>query len=292
MVAKHDLTRKDLTIKQKTTLEAYLSGKSVYDIASDLKITRQAVEKHLRACQKKGWLHMVAQKRVASPPATYLWRIHGLHFLVRPYYFTDKYQKNLKKLGGFNIRYSNWRIILHRNQIELRQIAGHEYVGKTQDEVYERMIEAFSRDLLRIEQIYGFRSEKQRKQSVRLCRIHLVKGNSPISKNTKEHMAFYNKLGERFLLVDKSKGGFDHEGVHADTHRLDMENIENMLQDYSDQSSPRPQEVWQILSAIIKYQKDAQALHRDTAATLNIIVKMLQPVSNEVKDTGKTDYIL
>lgn len=293
MVAKGKSDRVKLTKRQQEILVQYEQGKNVYEIASELKITRQAVEKHLKACQKKGWLPMVAKNMVSYAPATNLWRVHGLHFVIRPYYFTDKYKKNLKKLGGYNIRFSHWRVILHKDIIELRQIAGHEYHAKTQDMVLDKMQNSFDRDLARMESTYGFRVRKDRRQGVRICRIHLVRGDSVISKNTDEHVSFYNKLGERFLIVDKSKGGFDHEGVHPLTHKLDMENIEKMLQDYSDESSPRPMEVWKAVAALVELQHQSDVINRDTAANINSIVKlMLPPKPTTEPKRERIDYVI
>jgi hypothetical protein len=268
---------KELTKKQKKVLRSYNKGKSVYDIAAELKISRQAVEKHLNACIKKGRLQMVAKKRVAYPHATYLhWRIHGLHFLCKPWYYMDKYHKNLDRVGGFNIKYKHWRLILHRNSIEIRQIRNHEYKGHTQEQVTNKLIEGFDADLAKMEQIYGFKVRKERKQNIRLCRIHLVKGDSALSKSTDEFIRLYNKLGECYLIIDKSKGGHDHEYVNTNTHKIDADTLEPVFQDYLD-NCPRPLEVWQIVKALADKLDDITHLQRESASILFTVVKMLQP---------------
>ena len=292
MVAKSKLDRVKLTKKQQDVLVKYESGLNIYEIAAELNITRQAVQKHLKAAEKKGWLQMVAKKGVAYAPATYSkWRIHGLHFVLRPYYCTDRYHRNLDKMGGYNIRFKNWRIIMHKDIIELRQIKNHEYIGKTTDDALDKMQRALDIDIQRMQQIYGFRVQKDRRQAIKLCRIHLVRGNSVIAKNTKEYQVFYNKLGERFLLVDRSKGGFDHEAVHTKTHKLDMENIEQMLQDYSDESSPRPEIVWQVVASVVKAQRESAELHKEAAAGLLSIVSMMKPQEPKEQTNGDARYI-
>jgi hypothetical protein len=220
---------------------------TIKEIASRRKTTVWAVYDTIRKLTKKGLIKRGGYKLggVLTPrglqSATGIpiesWRYHALEFEIKPYYFTEKYYRIIKKKGNRTIPYGNWKASLYYKKIIVWLEAGTDFCFKDKNEAIRQAQDSFNSALIRMQQDLGFYVFKDRKANILLLKQHLANTYAPESEVITEKQMFIQFSGEDdkvWLQYDRSKGIEEREYVHGIRAVDDSDTLEVYLNDFRD----------------------------------------------------------
>lgn len=260
---------------------------------------RQAVDRIIRDLKKKGHVVNVVKDRQhftphvsmrqhipvisgekrqhISPRNNHAWRFHGLHFVVKPYYFFPRYHKIRQKLGNYAIPWRDWEIKLHSEMIEIQLKSGRDFASKDKWEALRKANDSFSRSLFELSEKYGFAVWKEGKANIRLVNQHLASNPSDIARASKaNYIALRGVDNKIYFTFDKSKG-LEHEYRHPEEAVVDSEKIEPYIDDWRYRQPPTNTELAHMMKEIIR-------INKDTAGGLNAVVTFIKSQLPEKKD--------
>jgi len=210
-----------------------------------------------------------------------LWRYHSLQFLIKPYYFYPKYDKIRKDRGNTWIYEKDYRVRLHDKSVEMTLRKGVDYANEDKFECIKESETAFNRTLNYIANKYGFEVWKEGRATIKLVKEHLAQTNSPLAKSRKgEYLQIKGIDGKVWFIIDKSKGGFEHEYIKANRVIDDSEQMEIYFNDLLYNSPPTNSE----LASYIKQSLEIQSIYN---ANIKKHLEVLGEISNTLKELKK-----
>lgn len=294
--------------------ELYASGLSTRKIGERLKISHQAVSKLLRkSFQNQLKNRGVDTKGVDSTcqppcqpqfPMEKAFRYHGLHIVAAPYYFYEKY-KSLTAKGTVRASVGDWLLLMHKSSlrsgvwkgtIEFRQKNASKlaFMGKDAQAALDKAHKSFETALEVSSQRYGFQIDKNYKANVQIVREHLAVGPSGMGRAVKSHIIIRGENDKVWFTIDRSHN-WEHEYTEAGEVVTDQSVIEPHLNDWRrNPDMPMQSQMALMLQEVVMLQRDAAKLQHETAAGMQLIVRLLHPqeqtAPTEERKT-KEDYI-
>jgi transposase len=219
-----------------------------------------------------------------------LWRFHGLHYVIKPYYFTKKYQNTRTTLGNSGINYGNWVFKFHSNTVEVQLKAGCDFTDADKWRSIRKAERDFNRYLHMAEQRYGFKVFKEGKCNIRLVNQHLAFTESDVAKAVdSEYIKIKGQDGKVWFLIDQSKGIDEHEYVHPQDAVEDSERIEPYLDDLRKNSPPTNSELGGRLDRIEGLLLNIAKAQYNSVLQIDSLVKMLSPAKPDESEKSKLE---
>lgn len=233
----------------------------------------------------------VSQKRSSDEM---FWRLHNLHFVIKPFYFYPRYERMRDSLGGYSIEYRDWTVTFHEEVIEVREKKFHDFRDKDKFKSLAKGSDSFNRTLRELESKYGFIAGKEGKANIRLVDHHLAHVNSDFSKNVAddEHILIKGFDGKVWLCFDKSTGIKEEEYVHSKRAVSDSEIMSPMLNEVREHYIEYKEHL--TLKSVMALIKDLTVQNQETACGLNAVVELIKPkkLDEEVKGSfEKPHYV-
>lgn len=247
------LKRSDkLTLKQAEIKRLYFEENlTVTAIANRLLIAKPTVSIHLRRIMKKE-RDLSPEKRIIynrltksdsgidSPPQNRLTNsgsychVHGLHFVVYPYYYSKKYSDLIKKRLNVISSFYGWRIELNKENIEVISLPNTRFIGIDRFEATAKAFNDFNKIISKLENRLYVRILKNDYMNIKLCKQHIatVKDGVALSLDKENVIVLYNREGEAWFMFDRSKDVPEWETVHALTARLDYDTVNRYIGDF------------------------------------------------------------
>lgn len=268
-----------LTNKQAEVLSLILNEyMNPNSISIRLETSRQNIYQIISKIRKKGYLSTqnfnALQKATHVKPLSSSWSYHGLHFLVKPYYFYPRYFKNLSAYG---VQYGDWVFKLHKDVVEVQSKSLVEFTDKDKFRAIKKAESSFNKALVQACCRFGFEVYKEGKANIRLVNHHLEFGNSDVAKGSKEHyFRIRSEQGKTWFLVDMSKGTLNHE--YVDEVVPDSERLEPFFNDVRKGG-------WDDLKEIVRYMTVEYAEnHKNHQRVLNGLLDAVNDLKSEVKN--------
>lgn len=217
---------KDLTETQREVLYLYnVEGLTTDQIATRRGTSKRAARKMVQKLREKGLLNLAnVQEKITPPPcqpkrnfsAKKFWRLHNLHFVCNPYYFTPKYHRVIEDLGNEGVYYRKWLLKFHKDMVELQLRSDRDFRAGDKWACLRKMREDLHKTLFEVGNKYGFRVFKEGKCNVRLVNQHLALTNSELSQEYEENHLLIrdSRDGKVYFEIDNSLGMREHEYRH------------------------------------------------------------------------------
>ncbi len=260
-------------------------------IAEKLHISRQRVYKIIKQLKRKNYIDAVRNpiKDLKGFSKIKEWRYHDLHFVIKPYYFFNKYYKIIKNIGNYGIKIREWIIKLHPTTIEIQLKKGCDFSSPDKWEATRKAETSFNRVLNEVSQRYGFLVWKEGKANIRLVNQELARNPSEVANaRDGKYLSIKGIDGKVWFKIDRSKGA-EHEYSHPSRTLGDSEIIEPYFNDMLYNQPPTITQLTNILTELIKTNKE-------TAQGLNAVTKILQlqfkqPITQRETNNIKPTYI-
>lgn len=294
-----------ITAKQAAVLALLKEGLNQSQIAKKIGISPPAVSKLVKKLKKKASnLEGLTGGLTLTPPSqsqgvnfcpknTPLiscgtlknWRYHGLHFVIKPYYFFPRYKKIRKEKGNYGIEYRDWIIKLDNDMVQMQTRPLIDFADPDKWKVIRMAQDSFNRALREVSERFGFKVWKEKKANIRLVNGHLSRNPSEVANaRAGEYLAIRGHDGKIWFTIDKSDGA-EHEYRHPDRHLTDSEKIEPYFNDMLYDNPPKLTELSCILRELMRQ-------NQETAAGVSAIVELLRPREVVPKKPGdRPDYI-
>ena len=194
-----------LTKTQTEILEMYTVKKyTISQIANRRQTTKRAVYKILRELRQKGWLEKhSSQKAMPSimPLSKRYYRLHNLHYKVTPYYYYERYEKNI----GKTIFYGKWVIHVNQRSLEFQTQAKKSFDSKDLNECPRLARESFIKAIIKMQERVGCEIIKDQKMNIELVNHHIAEVNNGIARLVQDKKLFImDENGMIWAIIDKS----------------------------------------------------------------------------------------
>lgn len=178
------------------------------------------------------------------------WRLHGLHFVIKPYYFYPKYHKVRAEQGNYSISYSGWSFKFHKGTVQMQLQPHVDFKSVDKWEVFRLAEDSFNRVLRQASHRYGFEVWKDKKCNIRLVNAHLARSPSEVAEvRDGEFLKIKGLDGKVWFTVDKSDGK-EHEYLHPERFLDDSEKIEPYFNDLLYNQPPTNSQLMGFVSGI------------------------------------------
>lgn len=197
-----------------------VSVQSVYKIIKNLKEKGAINQQDLQGLKKS--THVIKK-------GLKIWRYHGLHFLVKPFYFFPRYYKYKDRGNLYN--YGDWVFKLHNKNIEVQSKALIDFCDTDKYKAIKKGEDSFNKALNHASNRFGFEIYKNGNLNIKLVNHHLAYGKSDIAKSTGEnYLRVKGEDGKTWFMIDKSKGFIEHEYIGKDI-LSNSETVEDFFND-------------------------------------------------------------
>lgn len=261
--------RKDLTLKQAEIRALYYEdGLTQENIAHRLKISKMAVCKHLKAIRKKQGLPKLkkttrknrftkSESGAYNPPKSKpienksFVRLHGLHFVVVPYYISDFYRLLIRTKQNVIPFFHGWRIELNRENIEMISLEDSFWIGSRRFEAFASAFKDFNKCLIRLENRLKVGIIKQDYMNIRLCKQHIAVVKDGVSQSIddeKGYVTLFNEEGEAWFTWDWSKDEPEWETIHPQDAKIDHDTCQKYFGDWKQNNPPTNSELFKLMS--------------------------------------------
>jgi len=272
-------------------------------ISSRLQVSIRWVNKIKLDLKKKGYLDVSGFISSKNPTPVSLngfkdhkitikqWRLHKLHFLIKPYYFFPRYHKIRKEKGNYGINYREWMIKLHSDTVEVQLQAKEDFKDPDKWQAVLKCDYSFNRMLREVCNKFGFSVWKEGKANIRMVDHHLARNPSEIANaRDGEHMIVRGEDGRVWFSIDKSKGA-EHEYTHADRALTDSETVEPYLNDWLYKNPPKNSDLSSFIMATQKQLGDLTQAQFHTQQQIQQIVTILTPQQAQESKIERVDYV-
>ncbi len=270
-------------------------------IAIRRKTSISIIYRHIRNLKAKGYTKsekFIGSKSIGHVSSNLkkqknkLWRYHGLHFTIEPYYFYPRYKKHI---GKINVPNGKWLVSVHENMIEFRLKKNHNIKHVDRWQCIRDTRDAFNKTLYYVSQDYGFEYIKDRKSCITCVNGHLAQTDSDIAETRKgKHLLLYGDDGKSWFEIDFSET-FEHEYRHPKRHVGDADRIEKHFNIMRKKGILNLEELQELMSdmakAQVQTQKElnliAQSVQTNTVAMKSLVdtLKLIIP-KQEIKESG------
>ncbi len=252
--------------------------------------------------RKKGYLsleNLNALKKVTHIKEKQVkkeWSYHGLHFLIRPYYFYPRYHKYRLEKGNYGVSVGDWIFKFHKGSVEAQSKRLVEFRDVNKLLAVRKGEVSFNRALSVACNKFGFEVYKEGKANIGLKQHHLEFMNSDVAKGSKEHyLRIRSEQRKTWFMIDMSKGSLNHE--YTDEVMPDSERLEPFFNEIREGA-------WDDMKHILRhvtvgYSKQINALteqiklHLDTERATGVavkeIAKTMKGLRKEIKKLGGKD---
>lgn len=263
-------------------------------IASKRRCTPRAVRHILKKLKEKGYInnYLPGGSKNNTPvslkgfqkskfPIEKQWRLHNLHFVLKPYYFYPRYHKLRTEKGNYAIQYKEWSIKLHTDTIEIQLQDWAEFSNSDKWSAIRMADESFNRTLREIQSRFGFEVWKDKKVNIKMVNHHLARNPSEIA-NARDGKYLFIKGhdGKIWFTIDKSKG-VEHEYQHPERALTDSEKVETYFNDILYKQPPTNSE---LSSLIFQNAQQLQYYGKNIVSH----VKAVQDISSGIHEFTKT----
>lgn len=245
-------------------------------------ITERRARQISQNLRRKGALDLkrntYTEKQAPISDSGSFWRLHKLHFKVKPYYFYPRYSKVRLDLGGYGFNYRDWIITLHADCLEIREKSLHDFRSEDKFACLRKANDSFNRVIRELGSKYGFEVFKDKKCNIVLLDHHLAFTNSGFSNSVKEdYLSLHGFDSKVWFSVDKSKGVKEHEYIHSKRALSDSEIVEPFFNGLRDHYLKTGEVL--TFESILMVINELAFQSKETATGLNSVVKLLQPKS-------------
>ena len=236
----------NLSEEQKEIYDLFFNQNlTVLQIAFRRQTTRGAVYKTLRKIKEKYGSdytkHRGIQKKgygskCTPPKQKQNWRFHGLHFIIKPYYFYPRYERLRKQRGNYGIVHKQFTLMLYEDSVRIQSKQGTGWLDQDKFKAIQKAENDFNDFLNYAAKTYGFEFQKDGHISIKLISSELAKENSKFSEKyldiTNENTLIVKDIkGKVCFLIDQSTGTPEHEYIGRNTI-TNSEKIETYIQDF------------------------------------------------------------
>lgn len=262
------------------------------EIARRLRTSKQNVNQIVQRLRKYGVLDRQSQGALlrrggvtqSKLLTTAKWRIHKLHFVIKPYYFEPRYHKIRKTKG--NIFYSgDWRIVLHEDMVEFQNRDLVDFQDANKWSAIDKATTSFNKQLTIESNRYGFHVWKEGKANVRIADQHLEVSGSGVARGRKveAYLAIRGEDNRVYLTFDKSKGTINHEYVGGAIGVSDSEKFEPYFNSIRLHPHYLPHEQKAMLDAILLLQERYAVAIEKHLGVLDKMSKTLDEISEGMR---------
>jgi len=247
------MNKKELTEKQKVIYDLYFIERlSVVMIKYRLGISHPTISKQIKAIRKKlgifgvnfpqetkgGYTTTIGYQKKLIGSNTFInpqnWRIHGLNFVIKPYYYHKKYYQILEKVGNFGIRFSQFTVMLYKDRVRIQSGKGISWQDPDKFKAILKAEDSFNNFLTYVSRYLGFDYDKEGRIAIKLVSSELALENSDFSKAYQDQtgqskLFVYGEDGKVYFKIDKSNV-LEHEYIGKDSF-MNSERLEPYLND-------------------------------------------------------------
>jgi ASC-1-like (ASCH) protein len=254
----------ELTPKQRDVYDLfYNQGFTITSIANSRKITYNAVRKTIKQLIKKGAIEtgfkqgskkempiIMTPQQIEQFVDELYFRLHGLHFIVTPYYFYERYN-SVKR--GFGVPFANWKFTFNTKNIEVQSERGYSFDSKDMDECMRLCQDSLTEILLKAGTKYGFEVFKEGRVSIRLVNHHLAEVRNGIAVMMQgKKLKIEGKDGKVWLTIDNSTKDPELETIDPLRALDDSRILRPYFEDMRDNHPPTNSEINQNLATTTK----------------------------------------
>lgn len=279
---------KELTKKQQEIKKLFIEEKlSVTEISSRLQISKASVCKHLNLIKKKLGIgkgpNRIIFNRLTnsdsppySPPESFKnisVRLHGLHFLVIPYWKSGQYEQLLKQKQNVIPSFYGWRIELNRENIEIVSLETTDFIGNDRYEAFALAFKSLNQCILRLENRLKIGILKNDYMNMKMVKMHIAVMKDGIAQSVQDNkrVMLFNKEGEAWFSWDMSKNEPEWEAIHSIDAKIDYDLVKKYIGDWKDNGPPTNTELLQLITKLalgmaaphIQAQEFSQALEAE-----------------------------
>jgi predicted DNA-binding protein YlxM (UPF0122 family) len=261
-----------LTKTEQEVLEMYDVKKySVNLISKRRGTTPRAVYKILRVLKQKGWLEKHGSQNTTpsiTPISKRYYRLHNLHFIVTPYYFYDRFKKEVGKI----VHYDKWVIKINSTTLEFQTKRKKSFNSTDINETSRLSRESIYKAIRYIENETGCEVLKDRKMNIELVNHHIAEVNNGIAKNLKnKKLEISDEQGVVWCIVDMSLNIPELETVHPKQATDDMRSLEKHFKSMRVPDSPTVTDLSRLLYA---HTKNTEVYVENIKKHLSVLDKM------------------
>jgi hypothetical protein len=218
-------TNKNLTEKEQRVMSLIeTENLSTSKLARRLKLSQGRVSQIKHSLEEKGYLGL---NKNLNPmpmvmPSKYF-RLHDLHVITKPYYFYDRFKKDI----GKSYYYDKWHIFINTENIEFQTKKKASFDSIDIDECVRDFRASLERAIANVQDTAGCEILRDRRLNIKLVNQHIAEVNNGIAKLVKDKkLEITDENGEVWLVVDKSNKALELEEVHPikavdDAHKLE-----------------------------------------------------------------------
>lgn len=256
---------KSLTKKQEEIKQLYYDERMTMEqIASRLKISRAGVHYHVQAINKK--LHLKSGKKrnylqylTSKESGGYnpgegfknvLVRIHGLHFVVIPYWMSDLYRRLYETKENVIPSFHGWRVELNRENIEIISLEETSFYGKDRYEALDGAFNELNKTIIRLENRLKIGIIKPDKMNMKMTKIHIATLRDGVATSVQDDrtIMLFNKEGQAWFAWDQSKDEPEWEAIHSMTAKMDYDTLQTYFGDFKENKPPTNTELLRLLA--------------------------------------------
>lgn len=255
---------------------------SSFDIANRRGTKERIVKRHIQKIKEKGFdktkstlstlLDMPIIKDVSVLPDRY-YRLHNLHFIIRPYYFYPKY-KNVER--GFGIPFKRWTVTFNKHNIELQLKKKQSFDSIDINECRRLAHSELNVTLIRLGMKYGFEVFKDGKCNIELVNHHFAEVRNGIAVKLKGKKLKISEDGEVWAVADQSIGVPEFETVDPLLATDDMKKLEGHYNAMRVEGSPNVTDLSKIAKQTLQaVQYNAKNINQN-ALTMGKYAKQVE----------------
>jgi len=256
-------------------------------ILSRLKISRQAVEKHIRNIRLKGYLNFGVAKSnfIQSTQATNTFspnkiRLHSQEWNIQILTKTKQYEAIRKRINHIKDFDGNF-IRLYKDSVEV--YGKKSFLGITPQEATSLAMDYWNSFMVRLENELCISILKPRYQNIKLVNQHYAETNNELAKEQERQdirtKVYTNDDGKLWFLIDNSFNLHEAETTHPYTAKQDIEKLQGFFNDLRDNPPTKMSELLGIMKNLAEYQKES-------FAGLSVLIKLLGGVPNTSDTTS------
>lgn len=266
----------NLTKKELEVYDLWISlNLSAKQISIRRKTTLSATYKHLRNIKKKGYdkSEKIRSSKLPMhsimPTGKKYFRLHNLHLKVTPYYYYDRYKKNI----GKPIFLGKWIIHVNTYNLEFQTKKKQSFDHKNIDKANNLARENLYYDIIpKIEERTGCEIIKDDKLNIKLVNHHIAEVRNGVAKLVEDKkLKILDDDGKVWVIIDKSLKTPELETVDPILAIDDQKLLQRHFNDLRKHDPMTNYELQLNLSDIVKTMQKIVDTNLETATRTNVL---------------------